>query len=188
MTNKIEKIVSKDYDQSHFGILGNNYIKICILILDFIKMGGLRDFQKRQLLFPLMYNFRHAAELFLKSILLRAGIEFNYTHDLDELLAAHSQTLERFFKNLACPHSCKKRFDNFVTEIKLISNCKFAGKKIINEKDVKNEFFRFPHKKHQEEFTNLIKVNFNELRKQIEQLHKSFLFLSTSISMSVGYI
>lgn len=178
----------EDYSEENLRVLGENYIKVCYLILSSIENNDLKDFEQRQMLFPLIYNFRHAAELYLKSLLLKANISFSGTHDLELLLHYHIPELTDYFNNLECPESCKSAFAHFVKDLMLITENYFGKVKIHNEKDSKNSFFRYPERRHSNELAKLNMIDFTELRNQIKELKRNFLLLELSTSVETMWL
>jgi hypothetical protein len=178
---------NSNYDPKHFSILGQNYIKVCFLILDAIDDDKLKDFEQRQILFPLIYNFRHAAELFLKSVLLESKIEFELTHDLSGILSSTATKLSDYFSNSYVPIGCNKSFLKFKEQIEIINCGKFGGVKIIDKKDKNNEFFRFIEKELSDEYIRLRLIDFSILRKQIRDIRDSYFRLQSAMSVMIRY-
>ena len=182
-----KSIKNTDYSSDQFYSMGQNYVKVCNLIIDNILNDKFKGFEQRQILFPLIYNLRHAAELFLKSLLLEVTIEFKGIHDLDSLIEKHSIVLEEHFNQSSCPITCKKHFSDFMTQVNLVSSNTFSDVNVIDEKDTKNSFFRYPEIKLSGEYLNLYNIDFKKLKEQIKKLNNSYKFLSTSMSVSLSF-
>jgi len=183
----MKKINNSNYDTNHLSIAGQSYVKVCFLILDAIDAGKLKDFEQKQILIPLIYNFRHAAELFLKSVLLKANIEFKATHDLTTILTNTMSQLTTHFSDSFVPQACTRSFLEFKREIELIKNNEFAGIRILDKEDKQNESFRFPEKGLSNQYANLNLINFSLLRDQIKAMYTSYLLLQSAMSVQVSY-
>lgn len=99
---------------------------------------------ERKLRGPMLYLFRHALELFLKSSDIVMSGEYRYIHDLQQLLADFEE-------------SRKKRSDDFHIEegrLKaledMVSRYVDWKDEVFNRQDVKNEKCRYPNEKSME--------------------------------------
>lgn len=173
------------YDPSHFMLAGENYIKVCNLILDLVDSNALDELERRQILFPLLYNYKHALELYFKGLLLRAKIQFKMIHDLDKIFNDHKDDLENYFDHLLCSGNCKKHFRHFMNEVIQANDGYFGGIKIFSDKDLLNVYCRFPEVGLNGDYSNLNKIDFNALREQIKRskLYYTFLFMAENVTI-----
>lgn len=105
-------------------------------ICDEVDISGHADYH---FIYPVVYNFKHGIELWLKGIGNINHVEYLYSHDLFKLFNFTKNKLENNYNNLIDKYNAIKDADT-----KVFNECKEQGIKIIGKpNDFKNHLNEF---------------------------------------------
>lgn len=172
--------------------LGHAYIDAVIILLDEIERIISKDPSKNgqdkkiRLFFPVIYNLKHAIELYVKSFEVMVFGEYTTDHCPSEIL---QKVLEYIQSN--CNPKSKINLMNLQKLRKLqkividFRDNIIGGVKIFNKPDHKNMFFRYiidfdiEFEKNRE----ILKIDEGRLRKELIEIKRSILVINTLLSI-----
>lgn len=141
-------------------------------------------YESNALLVPIVWNFKHAIEIIIKSLGIAINKEYIETHNQHQLTAE----LKKKIKDLDITKRYK--MDEFSNLIYKYYRCEFFGNKIISHStvlDVNNDIFRYPDNSATfvldvKMFSLVSKEEIAELLEDINSVYKLFHILNSQIS------
>ena len=127
------------------------------------------------MLAPILYNMKHAIEIFIKTLFLFSGIEPDYKHDLSSLFKHIKIKIKKLIN--------WKKLTDLETIIKKYYECEIIKNKIKKDlviNDCSNDVFRYPRNMayvsldFSKIFSKFTKKDVSMLRKDIKKLDRLF--------------